>query len=133
MPVLHPSTEPADEAIYARRALLLAGVIYPVWGLFCFWLLPGHQEPFIWRLVFSGGCFALVGASYAFPTVARRLPAVLLPVYIALTLHYMAVVVLNHLGAVYLVGTFITVAAIDALLRTSRGLLVYSAILLPAS
>ena len=109
-----------------RRLLLLGGVAYLVWWLFVRLALPDAYNPLFGRVVVVLGFVAVLAASHASAAIARHLDGWLAACCCAATAHYFYLFDQNHADLNWVVGSYIMVTAVCAILQTSRSLLFYS-------
>jgi len=109
----------------ARLLLLLGGTVYAAWHFGHVWLTPGAVDPLTERFAFLGFvavCFAL--------SFLRRFDRYLVEMGHAVallgTLHYFSLIERNAIATPYLIGTFVVMASVNALLATPRAAMLYS-------
>jgi signal transduction histidine kinase len=109
-----------------RILLACGGVAYLGWWSFVHFALPGAFNPFPGRAAVVA-CFVLaVAASYLWKGVADRLADVLALCCGIATVHYFYLLDRNQADLEWVVGSYITITAICAILQTARSLLYYS-------
>ena len=128
-PTAVPSQAPivTDDLVYARRICLLAAVLYPAWGWLCLVLIPDSHENVWERMAVGAFALGLWLASHLSLSVAARLPYLLNFVYVAITFHYLRILADHPDNVRYAMGTFITVASIDACIQRMPQQLAYTA------
>jgi len=116
----------------ARLLLLLGGTVYAAWHFGHVWIMPSAIDPLAERISFLGFvavCFAL--------SFLRRFDHYLIEMGYAVamlgTLHYFSLIERNAIATPYLVGTFVVMASVNALLVTVRAAMAYSALVLVLS
>jgi len=116
----------------ARLLLLLGGTVYAAWHFGHVWIMPGAVDPLTERFAFLGFVAISFGLSFL-----RRFDRYLVEMGNAVamvgTLHYFSLVERNAIATPYLIGTFVVMASVNALLVTSRAALGYSALVLALS
>lgn len=124
----------ADAEIRLHRTLLLCGgVAYLVWWGFVELSLPGSFNPLLGRLLVVASFFAALAASHASRAVAVRLPDLLAVCCALATVHYFYLLERNDADLEWVVGSYITIMAVCAVLQTARALLWYSGFVAVAS
>jgi signal transduction histidine kinase len=109
-----------------RTLLLTAGTTYLVWWAFVRAFLPNAFNPLPSRIAVAACFFAVVLASYVSNAIARTLAGWLAVCAGLLTAHYFYLFDRNGADLNWVVGSYITVTAVCAILQTSRTLLLYS-------
>lgn len=116
----------------ARLLLLLGGTVYAAWHFGHVWIMPAAVDPLAERLAFLGfvaTCFAL--------SFLRRFDRFLVEMGYAVallgTLHYFSLIERNAIATPYLIGTFVVMASVNALLVTLRAAMAYSALVVTLS
>ncbi|HVH42192.1 MAG TPA: ATP-binding protein, partial [Labilithrix sp.] len=118
---------PEQRQLRIHRTLLLSGgAAYLGWWLFVHASLPNAFNPFGSRAVVVACFLAVLAASYAWSSVARNLDGWLAACCALATAHYFYLFDRNHADLNWVVGSYITVTAVCAILQTSRSLLLYS-------
>lgn len=113
--------------IRTHRALLLGGAAaYLCWWGFVHVALPHAFNPLGSRLAVVGCFVAVYAASHTSAAVARHLDAWLTACGITATAHYFYLFAHNGGDLNWVVGAYITVTAVCAILQTSASVLVYS-------
>lgn len=116
---------PAELRLH-RILVASGGGAYLVWWSFVELTLPGAFNPLLGRLGVVA-CFGLaLAASYVWKGVADRLADVLAACCVILTAHYFYLLERNHADLNWVIGSYITITAICAILQTARSLLSYS-------
>ncbi len=117
-----------------HRILLACGAgAYLGWWLFVHFALPGAFNPLLGRLGVVA-CFVLaIAASYVWKSVAERMPDALALCCGIATVHYFWLLERNDADLEWVVGSYITITAICAILQTARSLLYYSVFVALAS
>ncbi|PIQ86195.1 MAG: hypothetical protein COV74_05835 [Candidatus Omnitrophica bacterium CG11_big_fil_rev_8_21_14_0_20_45_26] len=111
---------------FYRIFLLLAGILYPVWGFAFEAWVPGIQDDKLGRLVIGAICLFFFGLSYILPRVARHTELIFSFLGWIMTTHYFVLLYQNHVHSTYAMGMFVTIFAIGACLNRRRVLLAYS-------
>jgi len=118
--------------ISARMLLLLGGAVYAAWHFGHIWIMPGAVDPLAERFGFLGFvavCFCL--------SFLRRFDRYLVEMGYAVamlgTLHYFSLIERNAIATPYLIGTFVVMASVNALLVTPRAAVLYSALVVALS
>lgn len=118
--------ETARDVVVHRRLFAVAGSIYLIWWFAVELILPNTYNPFLSRLAVVGTIFAILGLSY----VSKQIRSCLRVLFIActwlITIHYYSLFYANHGDPNWIVGSYITVIAINFCLWTSTALLSYS-------
>lgn len=109
-----------------RVLLLVGGAGYLAWWFFVRAALPNAYNPFLGRALVVAGFGAVFAASHASKRIARNLDAWLAACCIVGTAHYFYLFDRNHGDLNWVVGSYVTVAAVCAILQSARSLLVYS-------
>jgi len=116
----------------ARLLLLLGGTVYAAWHFGHVWIMPAAVDPLAERFAFLGFvaiCFAL--------SFLRRFDRFLVEMGYAVallgTLHYFSLIERNAIATPYLIGTFVVMASVNALLVTLRAAMSYSALVVMLS
>lgn len=110
-----------------HRILLAGGAgAYLGWWFFVHLTLPSAFNPIFSRLLVVACFLVVLAASYAWRTVADRLPDALGLCCCILTAHYFYLLERNHADLNWVIGSYITITAICAILQTARSLLYYS-------
>jgi hypothetical protein len=111
----------------ARLLLLLGGTAYAAWHFGHVWIMPNAIDPLAERgafLAFAALCFGL--------SFLRRFDLYLVEMSYAVamlgTLHYFSLIERNAIATPYLIGTFVVMASVNALLVSLRAALLYSAL-----
>ncbi|HEY4186432.1 MAG TPA: hypothetical protein VGP07_15255 [Polyangia bacterium] len=111
--------------VSARLLLLLGGTVYASWHFAHVWIMPGAVDP-LWErgafLAFVTLCF---GLSFV-PRLGGYLVEMGYCVSIVGTLHYFSLVFRNAIATPYLIGAFVILASVNALLMTLRSTIGYS-------
>jgi signal transduction histidine kinase len=110
-----------------RTLMLSISAVYLVWWVFVRLSLPDAFNPFGGRLLAVVPFFVLYGASFRSELVARHLDVALSVCCSIATAHYFYLFDRNGADLNWLVGSYITVTAVCAVLQTSRAMLLYSA------
>jgi hypothetical protein len=109
----------------ARLLLLLGGTVYAAWHFGHVWIMPAAVDPLAERCAFLGFVAVCFGLS-----LFRRFDHYLVDmghaVAILGTLHYFSLIERNAIATPYLIGTFVVMASVNALLATPRAALLYS-------
>jgi signal transduction histidine kinase len=116
-----------------RLLLWCAGGAYLSWWLFVHLALPEAFNPLTRRVGVTACFFAAAGASYVSSTVARHLHAWLAACCSVATVHYFYLFDQNQADLNWIVGSYITVMAVCAVLQTARSLLLYSVLVVALS
>lgn len=118
--------------ISARLLLLLGGSVYAAWHFGHVWIMPGAVDPLAERLGFLGFVAICFGLSFL-----RRFDHYLVEMSYAVamlgTLHYFSLIERNAIATPYLIGTFVVMASVNALLVTLRAAVLYSALVVALS
>lgn len=109
-----------------RTLLMLGGTAYLGWWFVVHAALPAAFNPFGSRLAVVGCFYAVIAISYLSKSVAQRLEEWLTVCCCIATAHYFYLFDRNGGDLNWVVGSYITVTAVCAILQTSRSLLVYS-------
>jgi PAS domain S-box-containing protein len=109
-----------------RTLLLVGGSAYLGWWFFVRAALPGAWNPFGSRIAVVACFFAVLGASYRWPAIAKNLDRGLAICCAVATAHYFYLFDRNNAELNWVVGSYITVTAVCAILQTSRALVLYS-------
>jgi len=109
-----------------RTLIVSAGGAYLAWWGFVRASLPDAYNPFAGRLAVVACFFAVWAASYRSVAVARRLETWLAVLCALATAHYYYLFDRNHADLNWVVGSYITVTAVCAILQSARALLLYS-------
>lgn len=109
-----------------RILLLSAGTAYLGWWLFVHLALPNAFNPFGSRAAAVACFFGVFAASHVSPTIAERLGAGLAVCCSIATAHYFYLFDRNGGDLNWVVGSYIIVTAVCAILQTSRSLGLYS-------
>jgi PAS domain S-box-containing protein len=113
--------------ISLHRALLVyTGAAYLGWWFMVHAALPNAFNPFLGRAAVVAGFFAVAGASYAWKAIARNLDVWLAVCCGVATAHYFYLFDRNNADLNWVVGSYIAVTAVCAILQSSRSLLLYS-------
>ena len=113
----------------ARLLLLLGGIAYAAWHFGHVWIMPGAVDPLAERCAFLGFVTVCFGLSF-FRRFDHYLVEMGHAVAILGTLHYFSLIERNAIATPYLIGTFVVMASVNALLVTPRAALLYSALVL---
>jgi len=109
----------------ARTLLLLGGVVYFGWHFAHVWMMPNAVDPLWERASFLGFVVLCFGLSFH-----PRLQGYLVEMGYAVaglgTLHYFTLLPRNAIATPYLIGAFVILASVNALLVTPRATAVYS-------
>jgi PAS domain S-box-containing protein len=126
-PTLPPHSRVSPHQLRFHRSLLLyGGGAYLGWWLFVELALPGAFNPLPGRALVVA-CFGLaLAASYAWRSVAERLPDALAACCGLATAHYFYLLERNDADVNWVIGSYITITAVCAILQTARSLLFYS-------
>ncbi len=123
----HLASEPTTDRTRLHRTLLLCGgLAYLGWWGFVELALPGAFNPFFGRALVVACFFGVLVASHRSRRVAERLPDLLALCCAVATAHYFYLLERNHADPNWIVGSYITITAICAILQTARALLAYS-------
>ena len=118
--------------ISARLLLLLGGTVYAAWHFGHVWIMPSAVDPLTERFAFLGFVAVCFGLSFL-----RHFDHYLVEMGYAVavlgTLHYFSLIERNAIATPYLIGTFVVMASVNALLVTLRAALAYSALVLALS
>jgi len=118
--------------ISARLLLLLGGTVYAAWHFGHVWIMPSAVDPLTERFAFLGFVAVCFGVSFL-----RRFDHYLVEMGYAVamlgTLHYFSLIERNAIATPYLIGTFVVMASVNALLVTVRAAVAYSALVLVLS
>jgi PAS domain S-box-containing protein len=116
------------EQVRLHRMLLLCGAIaYFGWWFFVRLTLPDAFNPFLGRALVVA-CFLLVlAASYRSRFVRDNLPGALAVCCGLVTTHYFYLLERNHADLNWVIGSYITITVVCAILQTTRSLFYYSA------
>ncbi|HET6282120.1 MAG TPA: hypothetical protein VFH73_14230 [Polyangia bacterium] len=114
----------ARARLTARVTLLVGGAVYASWQVMHKLMMPDAIDPIGERLAFFALTVILVGLS-CHPRLTRHLVAMGYGVVAAGTAHYFSVVARNDIATPYLIGVFVTLGAVTALLVTVRAIAVY--------
>ncbi|MBX3188963.1 MAG: PAS domain S-box protein [Labilithrix sp.] len=125
MPPLHVTPEQRKLRLH-RTLLLSAGAAYLVWWLYVRVALPNAFNPLGSRALVVALFGVVYGASYASKAVARNLDVWLSACGSLATAHYFYLFDRNSGDLEWVVGSYITVAAVCAIMQTSRALILYS-------
>jgi signal transduction histidine kinase len=118
---------PEQRQLRLHRSLLLcAGAAYLGWWFFVHFALPDAFNPFFSRALVVACFGAVFAGSYAWTAVARNADGWLALCCCLATAHYFYLFDRNHGDLNWVVGSYITVTAVCAVLQTSRSLLLYS-------
>jgi signal transduction histidine kinase len=118
---------PEARTLRLYRTLLLAGgSAYLAWWVFVRFALPSAFNPFSSRAAVVAGFFAVLAASYRWSSVRARLDGALGTCCALATAHYFYLFDRNDQDLNWVVGSYIMVTAVSAILQTSRTLLLYS-------
>ena len=109
-----------------RILLLVGGVGYLNWWLFVHLLLPNAFNPFGSRAAVCASFFLVFGGSYVSTAVARHLDAWSTACCCLVTAHYFYLFDRNEGELNWVVGAYIMVTAVCAIMQTARSLVVYS-------
>jgi signal transduction histidine kinase len=109
-----------------RLLLLSAGAGYLGWWLFVRAALPEAFNPIVSRVAVVACFLAVYAVSHAWKAVARTLESWLGVCCSLATAHYFYLFDRNNADLNWVVGSYITVTAVCAILQTSRTLLLYS-------
>ncbi len=121
------STDPELRQLRLHRVIVLcAAVTYFSWWFFVQLALPGAFNPFVSRAVVVACFLGVLAASYASTAVAIRLENWLAFCCGIATAHYFYLFDRNHADLDWVIGSYITVIAICAILQTAKSLLYYS-------
>lgn len=116
----------------ARLLLLLGGTVYAAWHFGHVWIMPSAVDPLAERFAFLGFVALCFGLSFL-----RRFDHYLVEMGYAVamlgTLHYFSLIERNAIATPYLIGTFVVMASVNALLVTLRAAVAYSALVLALS
>jgi len=118
--------------ISARLLLLLGGLAYAAWHFGHVWIMPGAVDPLIERFAFLGFVAVCFGLSFL-PRFDHYLVEMGYAVAMLGTLHYFSLIERNAIATPYLIGTFVVMASVNALLVTVRAAGAYSALVLVLS
>jgi len=116
----------------ARLLLLLGGAAYAAWHFGHVWIMPEAVDPLTERFAFLGFVALCFGLSFL-PRFDSYLVEMGYAVAMLGTLHYFSLIQRNAIAAPYLIGTFVVMASVNALLVTVRAALAYSALVLALS
>ena len=119
----------ARARVSARLLLLLGGTVYAAWHFGHMWIMPSAVDPLAERgafLAFVAVCF---GLSFL-PRFDRYLVEMGYAVAMIGTLHYFSLIERNAIATPYLIGTFVVMASVNALLVSLPAALAYSALVL---
>lgn len=106
--------------------LIIAGSVYFFWWFAVEALLPNSFNPFYSRMTVVSYIFGVLGLSYVKPWVQEKLRILFYIGVWGMTLHYFYLVYGNNGGMDWIIGSFITVAAINFCFLTIRSLFLYS-------
>jgi PAS domain S-box-containing protein len=110
-----------------RRYLAFAGAIYLMWWFVVELILPGAFNPLLSRLFVVALIFIIFALSYVSVWVQYRLQNLFICCAWIITLHYYYLLYGNSGDINWVVGSYITVIAINLCLLSSRALMLYSA------
>jgi signal transduction histidine kinase len=119
------TTDPSQVRLH-RKLLFSGGVAYGLWWFFVHFSLPGAFNPIGSRLASVALLLGVAAASYRWQWLAQRLDSALTACCCVVTLHYYYLFDHNITDLNWVVGAYITVGAVCALLQTTRSLIVYS-------
>lgn len=110
----------------ARLLLLVGGVVYAAWHFVHVAMMPAAVDPMWERLVFLAFTVVCFGLSFH-----RRFGGYLVEmghlVTLVGTIHYFSLVARNDIATPYLIGVFVVMASVSALLVNARAVIGYSA------
>jgi signal transduction histidine kinase len=109
-----------------RTLLVSISAVYVAWWFFVRLTLPDAFNPFGGRLLAVVPFFIVYAASFRSAFVARNLDGWLALCCCGATAHYFYLFDRNGADLNWMVGSYITVTAVCAVLQTSRALLLYS-------
>lgn len=118
--------EKQKELALHRRMLAVAGGVYLLWWFAVELLLPGTFNPFLSRLFVVSIQFTILLSSYWSPWVRRNLRGLFIASMWLMTIHYYYLFYENGGDINWIVGSFITVTAINFSLLSNSALLSYS-------
>jgi signal transduction histidine kinase len=121
----HLNEEQRELRLY-RWLLLCAGAGYLSWWFFVHLSLPGAFNPFVSRALVVACFLSAWAASYFSAAVARGLGSWLVFCCCLATVHYFYLFDRNHTDLNWMIGSYITIIAVCAILQTARSLLLYS-------
>jgi hypothetical protein len=115
---------PEQRQLLLHRSLLVwAGAAYLGWWFFVHLALPNAFNPFLGRALVVA-CFpAVLAATHAWSWVARNVDQWLCLCCSIATAHYFYLFDRNHADLNWVVGSYITITAVCAILQTSRSLI----------
>ena len=119
----------AKARLTARVLLLVGGAVYASWQLVHKLMLPDAVDPIAERIGLFALTVALVALSYH-PRLTSQLVNMGYAVVVVGTAHYFSVVLRNDIATSYLIGVFVTLGAVTALLVTPRAVALYYAYVL---
>jgi hypothetical protein len=118
--------------VASRLLLLLGGTVYAAWHFGHVWMMPAAIDPLAERLAFLGFVAVCFGLSLL-PRFDRYLVEMGYAVAMLGTLHYFSLIERNAIATPYLIGTFVVMASVNALLVTVRAAAAYSVLVLALS
>jgi hypothetical protein len=109
----------------ARLLMLIGGVVYTLWHFVNVLLMPDAVDPLQERLAFLG--FVCVGLVLSFHSQLRRHLVRIGYAVIGLgTAHTFSLLARNDIATPYLIGVFVVLASVSALLVSTRAVVAYS-------
>lgn len=109
-----------------RTMLLVGGLAYLAWWLVVHWSLPNAYNPFLGRAAVVACWGLLYGASFASAAIARRLDVGLALACSLATAHFFYLFARNDAEVNWVIGSYIIIVAVCAVLQTASSLLGYS-------
>jgi hypothetical protein len=122
----HALESSASARTLSRLLLLVGGATYVSWHWIHKFLQPDAVDPLGERLVFLAFSIALVVASYH-RALKRHLVGMGYVVVALGTTHYFSLVARNQIATPYLLGVFVVLGSVGALLVNARVVLAYGA------
>lgn len=122
-----------EQLRFHRLLLVCAGGAYLLWWVFVRVALPDAFNPLPGRLLVVAGFGLAFAASYVWKPIADRSADVLALCCAIATAHYFYLLERNEADLNWVVGSYITITAVCAILQTARSLLFYSVLVALAS
>lgn len=114
----------------SRPLLLIAALLYPLFGFAHLTINPQAVDPLAPRFGFAALCILIYVFSYLNARVKRHINAFLVGLYYLLTSHFLLLLAWNRFSVDYVIGFFVILFCLGSILINRRAFLCYCVFLL---